>query len=59
MLKTDYKQDCKNRCVRIISELIKQKYNGSVDLKNSIKQYFYNVNEDLLNQIEIVILEVR
>lgn len=56
MLKDDYKQECKNRCIRVISELIKQKYADNIDVPNSIKQYFYNVNDDLLNQIEIATL---
>lgn len=59
LLKIEYKQDCRNRCVRIISELIKQKFTNGIDVKNSIRQYFYNVNENLLSQIETAILEVR
>ncbi len=47
-----YKQDCRNRCISIISELIKMKYNKQVDLRGTVKQYFLFEDEKLFSEIE-------
>lgn len=52
MLKSAYKQECRNRCILIISELIKLRLNKSVNVAMSIKQYFFEVDKELLKEIE-------
>lgn len=52
MLKVGYKQECRNRCILIISELIKQRFDKTVNIAMSIQQYFFEVDNDLLKEIE-------
>lgn len=52
MLKSEYKQECRNRCILTISELIKLRLNKSVNVAMSVKQYFFEVDNDLLEKIE-------
>lgn len=47
-----YMQSPKKKCISIISELIKQKYDKSVNLRKSIRQYFMVEDEKLFNEIE-------
>lgn len=48
-----YQEQCKNRCVRIISELIKADMTKNVNVRESIKQYFFSsVDEELVSLIE-------
>lgn len=50
-----YMQTPKKKCVVIISELIKQKYDKTVNLKKSIQQYFMVEDEHLFSEIEAAI----
>jgi len=50
-----YMQNSKNRCVAIISECIKQKYDKNVDIPRSIQQYFMVEDKNLFNEIETLI----
>lgn len=53
-----YEGNCQKRCARIISELIKSELTTNVDLRNSIKEYFFSsVSEDLISSIENKIKE--
>jgi hypothetical protein len=51
MLKDGYKQECRNRCSRIISELIKSSFDNTVNVQSSIRQYFYTVPDALVTEI--------
>lgn len=50
-----YMQNPKNRCIVIISELIKQRYDKTVNLKKSIQQYFMVEEESLFGEIEAMV----
>jgi len=50
-----YMQNPKNRCMVIISELIKQKCDKTVNLRKSIQQYFMVEEESLFEEIETLI----
>jgi len=50
-----YMQDSKNRCMLIISELVKAKYDKSVNLNRSIQQYFMVDEETLTAEIETMV----
>ena len=53
-----YEGSCQKRCARIISELIKSELTSNVDVRNSIKEYFFSsVSEDLISSIENKIKE--
>lgn len=52
LLKFGYMMDSKNKCVFIISELIKQNLTNTVNVKSSIQQYFVEVSDELVEQIE-------
>ena len=52
-----YKMDCKKYGVYVISELIKHTMEDNVNIQSSIKQYFYVVNEKLLDEITKKIVE--
>ena len=52
-----YKMDCKKYGVYVISELIKHTMEDNVNIQSSIKQYFYVVNEKLLDEITKKIAE--
>ena len=52
VFKYGYMQDPKSRCMMVISELIKQKYDRTVDIKKSIEQYFMIEEENLSQEIE-------
>ena len=51
-LKDAYKCECKAYVIDVISELIKKDYSEDIDVKESIKQYFYVADENLVNEIE-------
>lgn len=53
--KQGYMQNPKNRCMVIISELIKQKYDKTVNIKKSIQQYFMVEEESLFGEIEAIV----
>ena len=55
LLKNAYKQDSRNRCVTIISELIKMEYDKSVNILGSIKQYFFFEDIKLFSEIESMV----
>ena len=55
LLKDAYKQDSKNRCITIISELIKMEYDKSVNILESIKQYFFFEDIKLFSEIESMV----
>lgn len=50
-LREAYKQECHNRGILIISELIKREMSKTVDIKSSIEQYFLTVSTELLEEI--------
>ena len=50
-LKEIYKEDCRNRCIRIVASLISKKMEDKVNVKGSIEQYFYTLDEKLLDDI--------
>lgn len=52
MLTDGYKQESRNRCILIVSELIKLRLDKSVNVALSIQQYFFEVDTDLLKEIE-------
>lgn len=52
-----YMQDPKNRCVFIISELIKLNYDPTVDVRESIKKYFYAKDTKLFSEIESAVMK--
>lgn len=52
-----YKMDCKKYGVYVISELIKHDLKDNVDIQSSIRQYFYVINEKLLDEITKKITE--
>ena len=52
-----YMQDPKNRCIFIISELIKLRYNDSVDVMGSIRKYFHVEDTNLFGEIESIVLK--
>lgn len=52
MLKDCYKQEPRNRCILIVSELIKLRADKSVNVALSIQQYFFEVDTALLKEIE-------
>lgn len=55
MVRKGYMQDPRNRCTLIISELIKLKYDKSVDVLGSIKKYFFIEDAKLFNEIEALV----
>ena len=61
ILSKEYGEQCKNRCVYIISESIKAGVydaGGKIDLKESIKQYFFKgVNQEIIDLISEEIKE--
>lgn len=52
MLKDGYKQEPRNRCILIVSELIKLRLDKSVNVALSIQQYFFEIDTDLLKEIK-------
>lgn len=50
-MKDCYKRDSKNHCIMVISELIKRKYSSAVDLERSIKKYFFEVPDALIQEV--------
>lgn len=52
LLKRAYMQEPKNRCIAVISELIKNEYDRTVNIRNSIKGYFFFEEENLFDEIE-------
>lgn len=55
LLKKAYMQDPRNRCILIISELIKLNYNQRVNIIKSIQQYFMVEEEGLFAEIEAMV----
>lgn len=58
MLRDGYKQECRSRCIIIVSELIKLRLDKAVNVVLSIKQYFFEVDDDILKEIENAISKV-
>lgn len=54
-IKKGYMQEPKNRCVLVISELIKLNYDKTVNVSKSIQQYFMVNEESLFAEIEAVV----
>lgn len=52
LLSNGYMQDSKNRCITVISELIKMNYTDAVNIQKSIRQYFFFNNDRLFRKIE-------
>lgn len=51
-LSNGYEECCKNRCIRIVSELIKAEIAANVDVRASAKEYFFTiVDEDIISLI--------
>ena len=48
-------QDPKSRCVLTVSELIKLRYDKTVDLLGSIRKYFYVEDIKLFSEIEALV----
>lgn len=57
LLRDGYKQECDNRCILIISELIKSSLDNTVNVRNSIRQYFYTASDDLVDKIESAVMK--
>ncbi len=47
-----YSENCKSRCIRIISELVKNRLNKSVNIPASIERYFIDADKQLISEIE-------
>ncbi len=56
-IKKGYMQEPKNRCIFIISELIKLNYDNKVNIHKSIQQYFMVQEDSLLSEIEALVRE--
>lgn len=54
-IKNGYMQDPKNRCILIISELVKLDYDRTVNIGKSIRQYFMVDEEPLFSEIEALV----
>lgn len=54
-LRDAYKQECRNRCIFIISELIKRELSNAINVKASIQQYFLDAPMELIEEIETVV----
>lgn len=54
-IKRGYMQDPKNRCMLIISELIKLNYDKTVNIGKSIQQYFMVEEEPLFAEIDALV----
>lgn len=54
-LRAAYKQECRNRCILIISELIKRELSNAINVKGSIQQYFFDAPINLVEEIETVV----
>ena len=54
-LRDAYKQECRNRCILIISELIKRELSNAINVRGSIQQYFFNAPMELVEEIEMVV----
>lgn len=54
-IKRGYMQDPKNRCMLVISELIKLNYDNTVNISKSIQQYFMVDEESLFAEIETIV----
>lgn len=50
-LKAAYKCECRNYGINVISELIKRDLRNNVNIRSSIEQYFYVVDDELLSEI--------
>lgn len=55
MIRKGYMQDPKSRCVLTVSELIKLRYDKTVDLLGSIRKYFYVEDIKLFSEIEALV----
>ena len=54
-IKIGYMQDTRNRCMYIISELIKLNYDKTVNIHKSVQQYFAIEEEPLFAEIEALV----
>lgn len=54
-LRDAYKQECRNRCILIISELIKFNLSNAINIKASIQQYFFDAPIGLIEEIETAV----
>ena len=46
-----YKMDCKRHCLDIIAELLKRNMTRNINISESIKTYFYSIDEQTIGEI--------
>lgn len=51
LMEKNYSRTSKNHCILVVSQLLKRQYSAGMDVELSAKQYFFDVPNDLLQEI--------
>lgn len=51
LMEENYKRTCRNHCILAISELLKRQYSPNIAVELSVAQFFFEVPDDLVQEI--------